>query len=71
MLECMDRGQRLMMLERAMGPDGEDAWRSSEPAGDDAAQAQMLERRRRTDPDLWVVELDIADPERFVARLFD
>ncbi|HWV11973.1 MAG TPA: DUF1491 family protein, partial [Sphingobium sp.] len=29
---------------------------------------QYLARRRRSDPDLWVIELDIADAERFAAE---
>ena len=28
-----------------------------------------LERRRRQDPDLWLIEADIPHPERFVASL--
>ena len=28
-----------------------------------------LSRRRARDPDLWLIELDIADPERFIAEL--
>ncbi|AKM08312.1 DUF1491 family protein [Pelagerythrobacter marensis] len=28
-----------------------------------------LERRKRQDPDIWIVEVDVADSERFVASL--
>lgn len=40
------------------------------PAPQEGAQAlsQYIERRRRSDPDLWVIELDIADAERFAAE---
>lgn len=30
---------------------------------------EYLERRRRQDPDIWVLEVDIADAERFVELL--
>lgn len=30
---------------------------------------EYLRRRTARDPDIWVVELDIADPERFIADL--
>lgn len=32
---------------------------------------EYLARRRAQDPDLWLIEVDIADPERFVARWND
>ena len=35
--------------------------------GSDELRA-FLAKRMRFDPDLWIVELDIADPERFIAE---
>ena len=32
---------------------------------------EYLVRRRRQDPDIWLIEVDIADPERFIAQLHD
>lgn len=32
---------------------------------------EYLARRRRQDPDIWLIEVDIAHPERFVAQLND
>jgi hypothetical protein len=31
--------------------------------------SEYLERRRRQDQDMWLIEVDIADPQRFVAGL--
>ena len=31
--------------------------------------SEYLERRKRQDPDIWIVEVDVADSERFVASL--
>ncbi|MBU7579496.1 MAG: DUF1491 family protein [Porphyrobacter sp.] len=31
--------------------------------------SEYLARRRAQDPDTWLIEVDIADPERFVAQL--
>jgi hypothetical protein len=45
-------------------------WRPTGPAeskGSDDLPA-FLAKRTRFDPDLWVVELDIAEPERFIAE---
>ena len=59
-----DGGERA--LARALGPDGTTIWEvAAEGAGTVAA---YLDKQRRYDPDLWIVELDIADAERFVAE---
>ncbi len=33
--------------------------------------SEYLARRRGQDQDMWLIEVDIADPERFVAGLND
>lgn len=38
------------------------------PDGDREAIASYIARRTRSDPDLWIVELDIAEAERFAAE---
>ena len=76
LVECADRGQRQILLERATDFDGIDHWRSvgSSVGGaeaDDMAHTAMIERRHKNDPDIWVIELDIANAERFTVDLFD
>ena len=34
---------------------------------DSRTVAQLIDRKKRFDPDLWVVELDIPDVEQFIA----
>lgn len=34
-----------------------------------ASRASYIQRRRAQDPDLWLIELDIADAERFAAEM--
>ena len=61
----LDRGASPAFLER--GPDG--AVGPTGPISCDSATADdYWRRRRRNDPDLWVVEVDIADAERFAAE---
>ncbi|GAB4473666.1 MAG: hypothetical protein OHK0018_03890 [Erythrobacter tepidarius] len=31
--------------------------------------SDYLARRRRQDPDIWLIEVDVADPERFIAQI--
>ena len=70
LVECADRGQTQLLLERATGLDGCQTWRES-PVDDVALHHSKLEKRRQNDPDLWVVELDIADAQRFAAEVIE
>ena len=66
-----ERGKKRRLLERTLQPDGDYGW--SDAGGDlerdETAFADLVERRRRFDPDLWVVELDIASAERFADEM--
>ena len=66
----LERGANPRLFERLLQSDGRYAWRESTPGegGEEGIKA-LLERRRRFDPDLWVLELDIASPERFAAEM--
>lgn len=69
LLICMEKGRRTAFRERLLGGEGY-RWEAVGPAaatGDDEVAA-WLERRRSRDPDLWIVELDIANAERFAAE---
>ena len=50
--------------ERVPGPDGRPTWRLA--ANGTESVDSFLARQRRFDPDMWVIELDVANPERFV-----
>jgi len=65
---AQDRGENPHILERGIGPDGRTALIATGPADDTQAVTDYWMRRRRSDPDLWVVEVDIAAAERFVAE---
>jgi hypothetical protein len=66
-----ERGVKRRFLERSLGPDGQYRW--ADPGGgaarDEEGFANLVARRRRADPDLWVVELDIASAERFADEM--
>ena len=66
-----ERGVDPRVLERIMLPDGSYAWQS--PHGQTIAEASevpaLIARRRRFDPDLWVLELDVPSAERFTAEM--
>jgi hypothetical protein len=64
------RGAHVACLERIVAPSGGYEWRSTGPAdsADPQEVASFLAKRVQFDPDLWAMELDIADPERFIAE---
>lgn len=62
-----ERGVMSGMVERSMGVDGY-AWRSTGPS-DPAEHGDYIARRRRSDPDLWVIELDCAGARAIVEEV--
>lgn len=67
LLICMEKGVVQSVRERVLGIDNIYAWIAVGP--DEAvARDAYLERRQTRDCDLWIVELDIANAERFVAE---
>ncbi len=61
--------QENRVVERGIGPDGNDALVPSGPKpGSDESLDEYWARRLARDPDLWVVALDIADGQRFAAE---
>lgn len=70
MVIVAERGVRRMLLERLLQPDGTYTWQDNGRAGvDDGEFGELLARRRRNDPDLWLVELDVADADGFVSAM--
>ncbi len=62
-------GEPDRLLERGPGPTGESILIDSTPAaGTDGGIADYWRGRRFRDPDLWVVELDVAGAEQLVAE---
>jgi len=69
-LVVASRGRHVACLERVLSIDGNYHWQVVGP-GDSASSidvADFVGRRARFDEDLWAIELDIAQPERFIAE---
>jgi hypothetical protein len=65
-----EKGRKACFLERLLLPDGTYSWQASrQDVEDEQDFNSFLERRRRSDPDLWILELDIASAERFAAEM--
>lgn len=70
LLLAYERGANPRFLERGIGPAGSPTLLPSGPAdlADESEVSAYWQRRRSRDSDLWVVELDIAEAERFAAE---
>ena len=70
LLFVSSRGAHIAALERVLNLDGTYRWQRVGPAesASSAEIADFLVRRTRFDEDMWAVELDIADAERFIAE---
>ena len=70
LLFISERGVHRACLERVLSRDGSYRWGRVGPT-ESAGSTEItdfLARRARFDEDLWAIELDIADPERFIAE---
>lgn len=65
---CCVNGRSARLFERMPDREGNRQWtlvRSQDPENEKEF-SDYLSRRRQQDSDLWIVELDIADGERFI-----
>jgi hypothetical protein len=64
------RGRHVACFERVLSLDGGYVWQAVGPAESAGSTeiADFLAKRARFDEDLWAIELDIAEPERFIAE---
>jgi hypothetical protein len=71
LLILLERGRNPRLFERLLQPGGAYAWQEngSQHIEDPRQVPAFIARRRRFDPDLWVLELDIPAVERFVAEM--
>jgi hypothetical protein len=65
---CAENGGNRRLYERMPSPEGHREWRlsRSEETENKPEFDLYLSRRCSQDPDLWMIELDIANGERFI-----
>ena len=70
LLVVASRGRHHSCLERILDLDGRYQWRVAGPSesAESREVSSFLAKRARFDEDLWLIELDVADPERFTAE---
>lgn len=71
LLVTISRGENAQLYERMPQLDGSRpfvATKAQDPEKP-CEFSEYLDRRRRQDPDIWIVEVDIDDPARFIDNL--
>jgi hypothetical protein len=70
LVQAMEKGAFAGLFERVPNLHGTYALMRCGPSRDDGPDAleSYIVRRRRSDPDLWIVELDVPEAERFAAE---
>ena len=65
-----ERGQPKVLIERRMGPGFDYRWTIVVTAKDAEPEKfrESTIKQVRFDPDCWLIELDVADAERFIAE---
>lgn len=71
LLVTREKGRNSGILERTFTSSGRYEWTpvSTQTIEEEAEISQFCARRRASDPDLWIVELDIADAARFAVEM--
>ena len=66
----VERGRQKSLLERLLQANGDYRWDQPLAAAYNAEEVdRFLARRRKFDPDCWVVELDVPSAERFTDEI--
>jgi hypothetical protein len=70
-VQIAERGRTLGLFERVTSLDGTVVLSRCGPKeiNQDSEISQYIERRTRVDPDIWFIELDVADGERLAASV--
>lgn len=70
LVQILEKGQFFGLFERLLDPAGSYIWGRGGPQDIENKDVltEYLSRRRSRDPDLWIVELDVPDAERFIAE---
>lgn len=68
LIVCQESARRARAFERMPHPDGTRPWTlvKEEDTENKWDFQEYLQKRRRQDSDLWILELNIADGERFI-----
>ena len=68
LIQLAERGVQGPLLERRLDAQGDYRWSATGPEAE-SERGDYIARRRHGDPDLWVIELDLADAMALVEEV--
>lgn len=70
LVQILEKGQFFGLYERLLDPSGQYLWDRIGPQVIENKDEipEYFSRRKSRDPDLWLIELDVPDAERFVVE---
>jgi hypothetical protein len=70
-LQVLEKGEFFGLYERMPDISGRSLWQQigAQNVENERKNLDYMERRRVRDPDLWLLELDVPDAERFIVGL--
>lgn len=73
LVQMLEKGAFFGIYERILDPSGQYLWSRSGPQDIENTEeiSEYFLRRKARDPDLWLIELDVPDAERFIAEILD
>jgi hypothetical protein len=73
LIQLLEKGQFYGLFERVLALETGYSWQRVGPQVIDNIREidEYLTRRQQRDPDLWLIELDIANGERLIAEMSD
>lgn len=71
LIQCLEKGANPKLLENMPSLDGSPNWQKIWPQDTDNNKelTSYIAQRFRFDPDMWLIELDVPEAERFIALL--
>ena len=71
LIQTVEKGENPRLFERMPSLEGPSVWTQIWPQETDkqGELSEYLDRRAGFDPDLWLIELDVPDGERFIRKI--
>jgi hypothetical protein len=70
LVQLLEKGRFIGLFERLLDPSGQYLWSRSVPQDIEKKEeiSEYYSRRKARDPDLWLIELDVPNAERFIVQ---
>ena len=73
LIQLLEKGRFVGLFERILDPSGQYSWSRVDSQSIEKKEeiSEYYSRRKARDPDLWLIELDVPNAERFIVQRLD